>query len=61
MAVATILDIWTFPTVDPDDLHSRVIPLFECLRVGNPFMELFVRILGINQGQTRSQMLNYDT
>ena len=28
MAVATILDIWKFPIVDPDDLHGRVIPLF---------------------------------
>ena len=29
MAVATILDIWKFPIVDPDDRHGRVIPLFE--------------------------------
>ena len=28
MAVATILDIWKFPIVDPDDLHGHVIPLF---------------------------------
>ena len=42
MAVATILDIWKCPIVDPDDLHGRVIPLFlECLRVGNTFLELF--------------------
>ena len=28
MAVATILDIWKCPIVDPDDLHGRVIPFF---------------------------------
>ena len=28
MAEATILDIWKFDIVDPDDLHGRVIPLF---------------------------------
>ena len=28
MAVATILDIWKCPIVDPDDLHGRVMPLF---------------------------------
>ena len=28
MAVATILDIWKFPIVDPDYLHGSVIPLF---------------------------------
>ena len=27
MAVATILDIWKFPIVDPDDPRDRVIPL----------------------------------
>ena len=57
MVATAILDIWIFPIVDHDELHGRVIPLFlECLRVGNPFLELFW-ILGRNQGQTRSQML----
>ena len=28
MAATTILDAWTFPTVDPDDIQSRAIPLF---------------------------------
>ena len=42
MVVATILDMWTFPIVDPDDLHGRVIPLFlGWLMVGSPFLELF--------------------
>ena len=28
MAATTILDAWTFPTVDPDDIQGRAIPLF---------------------------------
>ena len=41
MAVATILDIWKCPIVDPDDLHGRVIPLFGVFEGGNTFLELF--------------------
>ena len=34
MAIATILDIWKFPIVDPDDLHGRVITLFGVFESG---------------------------
>ena len=41
MVVATILDIWTFPIVDCDDLHGRVIPIFAMVEGGESISELF--------------------
>ena len=44
MSVSTILHVWTFPIVDRDDLHciwACNTSFLKCLRVGNPFLELF--------------------
>ena len=58
MAVATILDIWKFPIVDPDDLHGRVIPLFWMVEGGESIFGVILWILGQCQGQTGGQMSN---
>ena len=58
MAIATILDIWKFPIVDPDDLHGRVITIVGVFAGGESISGVMFLILGRNQGQTRSQMSN---
>ena len=53
MAATTILDAWTFPTVDPDDIQGCAIPLFGLCEGGESISGVIFWILGQSQGQIR--------
>ena len=58
MAATTLLDVWEFLIVDPDDRQGHVIPLVGVFEGGESISGVILWILGQCKGQFRGQRSN---